>query len=103
MGQEPKETSKTEQQSKGEISNREDEGEGLWEAEEGEEEMEYEEYGDEHLAEEISNQGEEIDQGLTKNNSHDQQSESQGHKQMKQGGGPSNEQEAGQGPKTKPE
>ena len=48
MGQELKETSKTEQQSKGEISNREDEGEGLWEAEEGEEEMEYEEYGDEH-------------------------------------------------------
>ena len=44
----PKETPKVEQQSKGEISNREDEGEGLWEAEDGEEEMEYEEYGDEH-------------------------------------------------------
>ena len=43
-----KETQKAEQQSKDEISNREDEGEGLWEAEDGEEEMEYEEYGDEH-------------------------------------------------------
>ena len=76
-GQDPKEIQKAEQQSEGEISNREDgEGEGLWEAEEGEEEMEYLEYGEEHQAEELSNQGEEFDQGLTKNNSHDQQSES---------------------------
>ena len=58
-------------------------------------------YGEEQNQEDLSIQGDEMDQGTTRV---DEQSESHDHKLMKQGGGPSNaEQEAGQGPKTRTE
>ena len=59
--EEQKEAVNAEQQSEGELSNREDQdGDGLWEGEEGEDEIDLD-YGEEQNQEELSIQGEDID------------------------------------------